>query len=92
LDFKPPLQLNVWTYKVETPEPDKVERAFQKAIKDMKFEIIKIKTDKVLRRFICKFSTRRRIDKDDFHAKVLEGCEDKNLIIHNDWQQQIKKL
>lgn len=90
LDINTQSQQTVWTFKAETPDPDQVEKAFQAVLSTKNYEVIRMKTDSEFSKFTCKFSTKDNLDKVKFQDEIKKACNNDELIIRVDWEQEIK--
>lgn len=90
LDMNKPANEHIWTCKIDSTDPDRIEKAFQSVIDDYNVDIMKMKTDKELGRFICKFSSKAVMDKEDINQQIKELCGNGEMNIRFDWEQEVK--
>lgn len=91
LDFQSPDNLDLWTFKVQSSDPDRVERSFRNIADDKKFRVSKIKTNKELGLFHCKFRSKKPFNREDVNKFIREQCGENINIVRLDWEQEIKK-
>ncbi len=91
LELKAPEKRDIWTYKIETSDPDYVEKVFRQIAKEKSIRINLIKTNKENRRFHCKFTAKQDLDTDEINALLKERCGTDIDIIRFDWEQKLRK-
>lgn len=90
LDINKPYTEHVWTCRIDSTDPDRIEKAFQSVIEHYDVEIKRMKTDKETGRFTCKFSSKAVMDKEDINLQIKELCGNGELNIRFDWEQEVK--
>ncbi len=86
LEFSGSAYKYIWTLRVDSTDPSRVEKEFKQAAKEFKFHILQMKTALRTGRFRCRFTSKGRFKSEDLTQIIRERCGKDIQYTRFDWE------